>query len=191
MSWLPHDVIAAPVVEPLTLAQAKDQVGIDADNDAFDDLLNGCIAAARSHAEQVTGTKFITQTVLLRARCFSTLCRFPIGPLIAVQSINYLDPEGIEQLLAPSVYETVAAGRRSMVRLKVGQSWPGVRSVPDAVRVTATFGFGGSASDVPADIIHALRLMIADWFRNREDSTTAKLTSIPTGATVLLRNHWS
>lgn len=53
----------APAEEPLTLEEAKNHLRVDADIDEDDALINGLIAAARYHAEQVMAWRsFITQT---------------------------------------------------------------------------------------------------------------------------------
>jgi uncharacterized phiE125 gp8 family phage protein len=177
MGWLPSTVTVAPATEPVSLVEAKAQCRID--DTASDDLLNIYIPAARAFVEEYTGTKLVSQTVLLQGRGFCDLAALPIAPVISVSSVKYLDPDGTEQTLSTDVYEVVTAGLSAAIRLKVDQSWPDVRDVPDAIRVTAACGY----STLPDPIKGALLLTVASWFDNRN------VGPIPDAAYSLLANY--
>lgn len=188
MPWLPAEVTVAPAAEPVSIAEARKQAAIADGDITYDTELTIYIKAAREHVEKLTGTKLITQTVVLRADNFSALCRLPVVPLQAVTSIKYLDAADVEQTVDPAVYEPVLVGRRPFVRLKSGQAWPPARCVRDAVRVTVTAGYGAAAA-VPAPVKQALLLLIGAWFRDREDSSQGQTLPIPNGAQALLANY--
>jgi uncharacterized phiE125 gp8 family phage protein len=186
--WLPTEVIELPTEEPVSIEDARAQCNIEAGCDDFDTELTIYIKAARAHAEEVTGTALMDQTVLMRASCFSDLGQLPCAPLQSIDSITYLDSDGTEQILGVDVYEPVLVGMRPFVRLKSGQSYPSAWRVRDAVRVTAPAGYG-SATDLPDDIRLAMLLMIGEWFKEREMSGVADTERVPNAALSLLKPH--
>jgi len=180
MGWLPHTVSIPPAEEIITPAEARAQTRIDGIDE--DGVLLGYIEACREQIETYCSTKLITQTVIMRARCFDDFERFRTAPLQSITAISYYDTSGNLQTLAPSVYEAVLLGLEPIVRLKYGQSWPAVWDVPDAIRVTAVAGYGDS-EDVPGSIRQAALLTVASWAVDRE------IGELPDGAISLLTNY--
>lgn len=177
MSWLPSAVTAQPASEPVTLAEAKAQCRIDGTDS--DTELNIYIIAARAFVEEYTGTKLVSQTVLMQGRSFCDLIDPPTAPLISVTSVKYLDPDGVEQTLSTDVYEVVTTGLEPQIRLKINQAFPAIRCASDAVRVTAVVGY----STVPEPIRAAMLLIISSWFDSRS------VGPVPDGAISLLANY--
>lgn len=175
--------------EPVTLAEAKAQLRI-LDDASEDDLIAAYIGAARDHVEKYTGTALITQTRTLKVPNFSALQSLSAAPLQSVTSITYLDTAGEEQALSTDVYEAVIDGLEASIRLKVGQSWPAVRPVSDAVRATVVCGYGDTGAEVPAPIRQAMLLLIGHWFATREAVNVGNIvTEMPMGVEALLCNH--
>lgn len=177
MSWLPTVVSTPPLTEPVSLAEVKAQCRIDGTDSDTD--LNLYISAARTFAEEYTGTKLVSQTVLMQGREFCDLWSLPVAPIISITSVKYLDSAGDEQTLATSVYELVNTGLKPHIRLKINQSWPSIRCASDAVRVTAVVGY----SALPAPVKSAILLIISSWFDNRN------VGPVPDGAYALLANY--
>jgi uncharacterized phiE125 gp8 family phage protein len=181
--WLPVTVTVAPASEPITLAQAKEQVRV-IDDTSQDDLLNAYVVAARTHVEAVTGTKLVSQTVAMRAECWGDLERLPIGPVQSISSITYVDTAGDTQTLATSVYEARLEGLNPGIVLKYAQVWPSIRS-GSLITVTAVAGY----TTVPANIVHAVKLLVGDWFAAREDTNVGNIVNtMPHGVMSLLAN---
>lgn len=176
MTWLPTVVSVAPASEPISATEAKLQARID--DTASDDLLTIYISAARQFVETYTGTRLVSQTVLMQGSSFDDLAALPVGPVISVSSVTYLDPDGAEQTLSTAVYEVVNPGLSPSVRLKVNQSWPAIRDASDAVRVSAVCGYAA----LPDPIKGALLLIVASWFDSRN------IGPVPDGAYALLEN---
>lgn len=158
------EVVTPPSSEPVTLAEAKWQCRVTSSSE--DDKLNHLIGWAREEVEKFTGTKLVEQTVRITAKSWDDLARLPIGPLAAVSSILYLDEDGTERTLDSSVYETNLRGVVPEIRLKIGQSWPVVREVSDAIRVTVTAGY----ETLPVPIKRACLYAIGRAFDGEEDS---------------------
>ena len=66
-------LVTAAAAEPVTLAEAKKQVGVATANTDHDTLLGTLITAARQYVESYTHRQLVTATWLL------TLDRLPIG----------------------------------------------------------------------------------------------------------------
>jgi uncharacterized phiE125 gp8 family phage protein len=178
MSWLPSVVTVQPASEPVSLVEAKAQCRVDGSDS--DGELNLYISAARTFVEEYTGTKLVSQTVLMQGRDFCDLRSLPIAPIISISSVKYLDAAGDEQTLDTAVYEAVTAGLEPHIRLMVGQSWPSIRCASDAVRVTAVCGY----SSLPAPIKSAILLIISSWFDSRD------IGPVPDGAMSLLNTNY-
>lgn len=185
--WRPVVVTTAPAAEPLTLAQAVSHCRAPTDGTDDDDL-NAAIAAARSHVESRTGTRMVTQTVAVKTDRWADLANLPIAPVQSV-AITYQDTAGAEQTLATTVYEARLEGLEPSVVLKSGQSWPA--TYPGSlVTVTAVVGYG-AAGEQPADVLHVLRLIVGDFYAQRESVSDGSAVSVPLAATVdaILSNH--
>lgn len=188
MSWLSPAVTTPPSDEPVSVEEARAQCSIAADDDTFDLELGIYVQAAREQVEAYTGLKIMAQTVSLKASCFGDLERLPTAPIASIASVKYLDTDGAEQTLDAAVYEDhLEAELQPEVRLKVNQTWPVIRQVSDAVRVSAVAGYANAAA-VPAALKLAMLLMVGDWFANREDTTPGRLERMPNGAATLLEN---
>jgi uncharacterized phiE125 gp8 family phage protein len=179
--WYPHAVTIAAASEPVTLVQAKAQCRVD--DTTEDSLIEGYIAAARSHVEAYCNTPLVSRTITAKCDSFCDFERFPLGPLTSVSSVAYVDTDGANQTLAGTVYELRSDGLEASIVLKYNQSWPSIQS---GSRITVTGVAGYTA--IPDDIIHAILLLIAHWFENRE-AVGNGVVILPMGVDALLCNH--
>lgn len=189
MAWSPVRTVTAPETEPVSLAEVKEFVSIDADIGEFDVLLTSFIEAARGQVEAVTGTRLVEQTVALQADCWSDLLCLPIGEVTAIGSVNYKDLDGTLQTVDPAVYELAGTGLTRGIRPAVGQRWPsGVRGVSGAISVELVVGY----ELLPPQVRAALLLMVSDQFAFRESGVVGTVTAdIKSSMRVdaLLSNH--
>lgn len=162
---------SAPASEPITAAEAKTHIRetlSDSDNDSYIDTL---VAVARHHVERVTGLVLITQTWELALESFPANSGreivLPIAPVSAV-AITYFDTNGDSQTWAASKYHTDFESVPGRVRPAPGEVYPGTQDRMGAVTVTITAGYGASSSDIPAPIIHAVKLLAAELYERRE-----------------------
>jgi uncharacterized phiE125 gp8 family phage protein len=94
-------------------------------------------------------------------------------------------------MLDPAVYETLLYGLSPRIRLKPNQSWPAIFASDDAILVTATAGYG-DADAVPAPILHAIKLLLSQWYDHRSDAAVdvrGTPTELPNGVMALLANY--
>lgn len=165
--------VTKPANLPTTVANAKLHCRVT--NSAEDDYIEALIEAARDWAETFTRRSFIKTTYKMSLDSFPT-CPFylPRSPLISVDSIKYIDSDGTEQTVDPSVYgvdDTDAIPAR--VFLKSEQSWPDdVLDQLSSVSVTFSSGYAEETADVPKGIVAAINLLVGHWYENREEVIT-------------------
>jgi uncharacterized phiE125 gp8 family phage protein len=163
-------LITAPATEPVTLAEAKLHLRVDASDE--DDLITSLISVARHECENRTGRALITQTWELTQECFEDAMELPHPPLQAVSSVKYLDEDEVEQTLATTVYRVDGYAEPARVIRTYGETWPDVAlDYPSAVRIRYVAGYGDDAADVPPPLKQWMLLHIGHWYANREVST--------------------
>ena len=156
-----------PAVEPLSLADAKLHLRVDITDD--DDLITALIKAARRNVEAFLGKTLITSTYEWRIPRFETVMWIPNPPLQSVSSIVYTDNDDTEQTLSTAIYGVDTQMLQGNVHLANDQEWPtGLSGIPYPIAITYVAGYGDAATDVPDDIIHAIRLKIGDYYEHRE-----------------------
>lgn len=171
----------------VTVEEAKLHLRITGTDD--DALIEAYIDAATQYAQEYRGQKF------LHARCIDFLDRWPHdcirprwAPLVSVTSITYIDSAGIVQTWSPSEYDVAPGvnGAPGRIEPAWGESWPAIRGDINGITVVYLAGYGASHDDVPTHVRHALLLLVAHWYRNRESATDLPLQNIPHGVRDLL-----
>jgi uncharacterized phiE125 gp8 family phage protein len=99
-------LVTAPVVEPVSRAEAKVHCRIDADMTDDDTLVDGYITAARQWVEERTRRALITQTWDLWQDGWPDGDTFtlPMAPLQSVTHIKYVDEDDATATWAASNY---------------------------------------------------------------------------------------
>ena len=181
-------LITGPVVEPVSLEEAKLHLRVDLSDDDY--LIDSLLRTAREYAEDVSGRAFCSQTWELVADAWPG-DRFvlPRPPLVSVTSIKYTDEDGTEATFSSSYYTVDTDSEPGKVVLKSTASWPSVTLVDiNGIRVRYVCGYGATAGDVPQRYRHAILLLAGHWYENREAIATsgAMPKEIPAGVTALL-----
>lgn len=174
-----------PLIEPVTLQEAKDHLNID---HALDDaMISVIIQAARERIEQETGRALITQTLeQYRDNLIDEIC-LNGSPVQAVSNIAYLDSDNAAQTLATSLYDVDSKSIIGRVTRSYNATYPSVYSAPNAVTITYTAGYGSTAADVPAPLRSAILLLIGLLYENRESVIIGTISStLPMGITFLI-----
>jgi uncharacterized phiE125 gp8 family phage protein len=187
--WGEVVVSVEPAAEPVPLEQLIQHCRA-AEDGTDDAVLNDAQKAARAHVEAVTGTRLVTQTVEVKAESWNDLAALPIAPIQAVSSIAYVDTDGATQTLAGAVYDARIEGLAPLVVLKHGQAWPPIQP-GSRITLTAVVGYGEPGSQPPS-VLHAIRLIVGDFYANRETVQVGSVAGrIPMAGTVeaLLANH--
>lgn len=154
-------LVTGPVLEPLTLDEAKEHLRITIDD--MDGYINSLIGDVRQEIENMTSRAFITQTWDYFVDCFpggGGAIEIPRPPLQSVTSVNYVDENGATQTLSTSVYTVDTDSEPGRVYLAFNESWPTVRDIRHAITIRFVAGYGVNPSSVPGPIKRAIRLMV-------------------------------
>ncbi len=181
--WYSPEVISQPENAPVSALYAKAHLRADfIDDDATIDRL---ISAATYAIERRCGISLVQQTIDAKCDGFEDFDWLGFGPLISISSVKYVDGDGVEQTLSTDVYEARKDYLGASIVLKYGQSWPSPR-YGSQITVRAVVGF----SNVPADIVQALLMLVGHWYENREAVTVGTVaTEVPESVMALLVNH--
>ena len=166
--------LSPPAAEPLTLAEAKLHLRVDVDITDDDSLITALIFTARQQAEHRTGRALVSQQWRYAIDTFpADSLELPLPKLQSVQSVTYLDADGVRQTLAGAEYDVVTDELVGRLLPSFGKTWPACRVRPGSVQVSYTCGYG-AAPDVPQSIKAWMLLAIGAWYENREALTSGK-----------------
>lgn len=177
-------VVTAPSCEPVSLAEAKQHLRIDADITDQDTLVSALIAAAREWVENYCRRSLVQRTLALRMDCFPGQILLPRGPVISIDSITY-QSGGASATLAASDYQADLYSTPARVVPPFGGVFPLTdEGTLNAVTITYTAGYAplGSPTDeaayqlaIPKSVKAAIKLLIGHWFENREAVVLANM----------------
>lgn len=176
--------VKAPEAGPLDPSEVKKHLIVDHPDD--DQYLASLTDSAVSYLDGWTGVlgrALVTQTWRQDFAGFGSM-RLPLHPVQSIQSVHFIGPDGSEETLDPANYVLRTDALGPYVDLAPGQSWPSVRYQPDAVRVT--FVCGNKPTEVPPALTHAVLLLVAHWYANREAVSQKTVTDIPMGIDALI-----
>lgn len=172
--------VTPPASEPVTLDEAK--LHLREDGTAQDAYINSLITAAREYVENDILRALITQQWQRKVDWFPRDVLEPIllprPPLQSVESVTFIDDAGNPQTLDPATYIVDTDSLPGRVWRHPDVQWPETDlGRPNAVTVNYTAGYGGIASDVPEPLVHAIKLLVAQLFENRQPEITGKTVS--------------
>jgi uncharacterized phiE125 gp8 family phage protein len=192
--------IVLPVVEPVSLAELKSHCRVEYDDE--DELLQGLLSAARQYCELRTDRCFVDTRLELKVDTFPAAIEFPLplppfSPTTGRQAIEveYLNSElnvltmAETQPVITSSPGTFIAARDStpcVLTPNVNGYWPVTGPVRAAVTVRWWAGYGDSGQSVPRGIRHAILMLAAHWFLQREAVTPSSQNTVPYGVDELL-----
>jgi uncharacterized phiE125 gp8 family phage protein len=159
----------APLVEPVTTAEAKTHMNVDFSTD--DTYIGLLCTAAREYVEQITNRKLISQTWYGYLPTFPGInyIELPFGNVQSVTSVKYKDSAGTESTLTNTNYIIDTSFTLGRIVLAYNYTWPSFTEYPtSAVTVEWVCGYGDAATAVPGPIKQAIKLLIADMYELRE-----------------------
>ena len=185
-------VLLEPPAAPL-VSTAEAQLHLRSENPQESPLLDALVAAATLQAEAFCRRRFVSQKWRLTADGFPTPCpprwypalQLPYPPLVSVESIQYVDPDGVTQTMLPAEYSVRTGETPGEIVPAYGKWWPTPRDQLDAVAVEFICGYGDPA-DVPEAIRRAVVLLVGTLYANRETVAPTAMQPIPHTAEWLL-----
>ena len=162
---------ASPIAEPITLAEALTHLREVGDGGANDAYITSIITVARTACEGRTERSLITTPWLLKLDGFPDAIELASPPLIAVQSVQYLDELGALQTLDPASYVVDTQSEPGYLVPAPEAAWPTTQAgAINTVRVAYTAGYGPTGASVPAPLRHWILLAIGEMYENRNAS---------------------
>lgn len=167
-----------------------------ADNSLIDDL----VLAATQHCEMFTRREFLQKTLRQQMDTWPDSFVWELGrPIINSTAVvlSYLAENGSTYTtFASTNYHVDTESEPGRVVLKSGVTWPNV-SIETANSVRAEFQSGfsnngstfssGSTSAVPQRAVQAVRLLLGNYYENRESVVTGTIaTELPQSVQALL-----
>jgi len=160
------ELVEEAPTEPLSLSSAKSHLRLDDINDE-DAAILSLITSARQIIERM-----INRDIVVKAWDYK-LPRFPVGaialpkaPVTSITSITYIDPDGTLQTLSDSLYDLYGDDTYADAGLAYDKQWPSTREQRDAVVVRFVTGY----TSVPAPIVHAMKMIVADLDNYRSNT---------------------
>lgn len=192
---------AAPVTEPVTLAEFKMHRRLT--TAAEDAILGIYLRVARGRVEFLSRRSIITQTRLATLDCWPAsrdhpklhgkfagrLIEMPRSPLVAVDSITYVDSDGATQTFAASNYTVDTKSAPGRIVLNDTASWPALADVPGPISITYQSGYGGTRSTVPEGLRLAVMHLASHYHKYREPITRLKLVEAPNHVAALIDEY--
>lgn len=178
--------------EPLTLAEAKLHLRVDADED--NDLITALIVAAREFTENYCRRSWVRRTLELRLDCFRGEILLPRGPVSSIVNVNYVDAGGNLAVVGAGIYQSDLYAVVPRVCPVLGATWPVTKTGSlNAVTVEYVAGYAPSddsptdhARNVPAAAKAAMKLLIGGWYQNREHVVASAPAVVPMAVKSLL-----
>lgn len=157
-------VLDSPVgEEPITLERAKLHLRVV--NPDEDDYILSLIIAARQMAEGRLNRTLVRRqlTAVFSAGDTKFFLRKP--PIVSVDSVSYLDADGVEQLVDVTGYRVEASSELPRMRATYGAAWPGL--LPEGGEFTVRYTAGYAAGEIPQPIIQWMLLSIGTMYDHR------------------------
>lgn len=193
---MPLHLISGPVAEPLTLAEAKNHLRVDDAFTADDAYITGLISAVREYAEHLTQAHFVTQQWqqiqdsfghytfnfggLLSGKQYSLPSNAILlqkGPVVSVDSIDYLDTARTPRTMPATDYTVDLYGSPARITPQFGKIWPIPLPEINAVKITFTTGYGNAAA-VPAGLKHWMKIRLDTLYNHRGEEVVVKSGTI-------------
>lgn len=179
--------IITPAIDyPVSRSDAKRQCRVHSSDSSFDIELDGYIAAATRHVENVTQMALEPTGYRLTIDAFSGNIKLPIGPVISIDSVEYYSSGELTAIEDEDfTLHQISEGLAEIIPVS---SWPTADVGLDMVVVEFTAGVAGETdsyihvSAVEDALKQAILLLVGHWWRNRsavEAMTSGDMITVP------------
>lgn len=180
---------AQPVVEPVSLADAKTHLRVDTESD--DDHILALITAAREWCENYTQRTFIHTQWTMTFDTFPWEIELPRPP-VAVASgytattVAYVRETGGTANLPTSEYRVDRSAEPGVIRTVYAGTWPSHLLDRNSISVTWWGGYGEDGTKVPRVVRSAILMLVAYWYERRLAADQIASNAVPFGVSSML-----
>jgi len=163
----------APTKYPIELNDVKRHLNITPGWTEDDEYLQDLIKAVTDDAEQITRRRFITQTwyYYLDKWPNEDYITLPFGQLQSITAIKYTDVDATQSTWSTAYYNTDTDSDPGRATVEYGYTYPTVSLHPqNPIEIEFVCGYGVDPGEMPPRLHHAMRLLIADLYEQREES---------------------
>jgi len=188
------ELVTPPLAQPISLAEAKSQLRVEHnDDDTIISRLIG-VAVAYVDATGALGACMMTQTWGQWLGQNPGTVTLLLGPVQSVSAVKYYDVNNALQTDTLSNYNILGTKTRTIVAPKNGFNWPTTFQRDDAIQIQYVCGYGGTSYSVPQNVRHAMMMLVAHHYENRELELIGTISkTLPFGFDEMLgqsRGHW-
>lgn len=179
--------ITEPTIEPVSIAEAKAHLRVDADFTDDDLYIQSLISAARYHVETVSDRTLVRSQWQLKFDHFPSWdLELPRPPIATGQiSVTYV-PSGASAPVAFTNFREDRDSTPAVIRPQWNGTWPTTRGAENDVTVTYWAGYGDATTAVPAPARHAILMLVAHWYGTREAVIQGGMNPVPMAVEILL-----
>lgn len=158
---------------PVELKAVMEHVNIIPGWTEDDEVLKALNETATKKAEQYLRRRLITQSWYAYYDAWPTgtdAIILPYGKLQSVTTIKYTDTDGDQTTWSDTEYNVDTYSDPGRIVLEYGYTWPTTTLHPqNPIEVDFICGYGDTGADVEDMIKHAIKIIIGDYYNNRED----------------------
>lgn len=174
-------IVVPPTVTPvelLGLTALKSHLRVADDITDEDDLIGTYALTAWDFAERLSWRQILMADLRITVPYWRREFLIPKPPTVSVLSIEYFDEENDLQTWSDENYSVDLESDIASVNCISGFQFPTLYPRRDAIRINVRAGYGETLESVPACFLHAVRLLIGQYYETREpeavDSTTVE-----------------
>jgi uncharacterized phiE125 gp8 family phage protein len=185
--------VTAPAALPISVAEAKAQMRVEGNDDdtIIERLVNAAVAFV--DVQGVLGRAMITQTWAEWIAPNPSTVMLSLGPVQSVSAIKYYDIDGALQTATLADFNVFGTPNRITITPKTSKAWPITQTRDDAIKIEYVVGYGSTSASVPQTVRHALLMLVAHWYENRETTQEKQMQDLPYGFMEMMnieRNSW-
>jgi uncharacterized phiE125 gp8 family phage protein len=183
-------VATQPVVEPVSVADAKAQLRIDHNSD--DTYIAALISAAREYCETYMDETLVDTQYVMRLDAFPAAIELPRPPMsqtagrTAVSIVYTASEAGNTATLSTTEYRVDRDAKPGTLRTLYAGSWPSHLLDYGSVTVTWWGGRGDDGSKVSPRVKAAILMLVGQWYERRMAADSVSLSEMPFGVKALL-----
>ena len=181
---MPAILLIPPSAEPWSVAEAKDFLRVEHDDD--DTVIAALIAAARGHVEALSRRALLVQRWRFVLDAWPANGRLDprMAPLRSVIAARVFDAANNAHSVDAGTFVVDAAAN-----IIASPCWalPQPGRFAAGIELDVELGYGALASDVPDALRHAIRMLVAHWYENRGLAAIgANVAMLPAGLGALI-----